>query len=150
MAWWTTQLIFQGNKLIAEGIDPTSGPRVGPRLPEGLHGDGLDRVVAGEAGGEAPLGGMDPPLQGDRYTRVIVSGYALYGQLRGYYALGVAHWHVDEGNSRLYTTEASQHHTEPVSSLTPNQRAIVRDCLINISQDAWETSNLSFRQALET
>jgi len=130
MAWWTTQLIFQGDKLVAEGIDPTSwaGPRV--------HGDG--------ASGEAPVG------ETDRYTRVIVSGYALYGQLRGYYALGVGHWTVDEGNGRVYTTEASQHHTEPVSSLTPNQRAIVRDCLINISQDAWETSNLSFRQALET
>jgi hypothetical protein len=132
MAWWTTLLIFQGDKLIAEGIDPTSGPRdfgipVNTGISRAVHGDG----------------------DGARYTRVIVSGYALYGQLRGYYALGVGHWTVDEDNGRVYTTEASQHHTEPVSSLTPNQRAIVRDCLINISQDAWETSNLSFRQALE-
>jgi hypothetical protein len=148
MAWWTTQLIFQGNKLIAEGIDPTSGPRDLGELSRAVHGDGPD-MVAGEPGGEAPVGGAAPPLQGNRYTRVIVSGYALYGSLRGYYALGVGHWTVDEGNGRVYTTEASQHHTEPVSSLTPKQRAIVRDCLINISQDAWETSNLSFRQALE-
>jgi hypothetical protein len=127
MAWWTTQLIFQGDKLVAEGIDPTSWA-------------GLDIVV----NGEAPVG------RTDRYTRVIVSGYALYGQLRGYYALGVGHWTIDGDNGRVYTTEASQHHTEPVSSLTPKQRSIVHDCLINISRDAWETSNLSFRQALET
>ena len=126
MAWWTTQLIFQNNKLIAEGIDP-------------VLWDNLDVVVNGEA----------PVAKTDRYTRVIVSGYALYGQLRGYYALGVAHWYVDEENGRVYTTETSQRHTEPVSSLTPKQCVIVRDCLINISQNAWETSNLSFRQALD-
>jgi hypothetical protein len=126
MAWWTTQLIFRGNQLIAEGFDP-------------VPMDDLELV-------------LDDPVPGngfERYTRVIVSGYALYGQLRGYYALGVSHWHLDQTANRAFMSEDSQRHTEPVSSLTPAQRAIVRECLINLNPMAWETSTLPFRRALE-
>lgn len=125
MAWWTTKFTFRGNRLISEGID---------LVP-------LDdyEVVAEE---KVPARGAE------QYTRVIVSGYALYGELRGYYALGVSHWYLDRGADRVYMNEASQRHTESVSSLTPTQRAVIRECLIDISPGAWENSNLLFRQKL--
>jgi hypothetical protein len=127
MAWWTTQLIFHNDVLIAEGIDPAP----------------LDDL-------EVVVNGHEPPAGGEAYTRVIVSGYALYGKLHGYYALGVSHYYVDRPGGRAYMSENSQRHIEPVASLTPAQRTIVRECLIHISPLAWENSNLSFRQQLET
>lgn len=126
MAWWTTQFIFEGDTLISEGLDPVSL-------------DELELVVQDEA----PANGTES------YTRVIVSGYALYGQLRGFYALGVAHWCLDRSAGRVFLSEASRHHTEPVSSLTPAQRAVIRECLIDLNREAWETSNASFRNQLE-
>lgn len=126
MAWWTTQLIFHEGSLISEGVDPVP-------LQE------YEVVVDGEA----------PVDAGEHYTRVIVSGYALYGELRGYYALGVSHCYLDREAERVYMSETSQRHTESVSSLTPAQRTTVRECLINISPDAWENSNLLFRKMLE-
>lgn len=126
MAWWKTQLIFQGDTLIAEGLDPISV-------------DDIELVVQEEA----------PPNGTKRYTRVLVSGYALYGKLRGYYALGVAHWYLDRSAGRVFLSEASQGNNEPVSSLTPTQRAIIRECLIDLNREAWETSNASFRNQLD-
>lgn len=127
MAWWNTQFIFQDDRLIAEGLDP-------------VQWDGVELVVQEGA----------PTDRTRSYTRVVVSGYALYGELRGYYALGVAHWRLDPLANRAYMSEASQRHCAPLSSLTAMQRAIVRECLIRISPEAWETSNFSFRKQLET
>lgn len=126
MAWWNTQFIFRDDTLIAEGVNPVP-------LRE------LDVAPDGE----------EPTGEEERYTQVVVSGYALYGQLRGYYALGVAHWKVSQTTNRVFVSEASQRRTEPVSSLTPTQRAIVKECLINISPAAWETSHESFQHNLE-
>jgi hypothetical protein len=131
MAWWTTQFIFQGEILISEGLEP-------PALRN------LEWIVAdSEDSGDKLSNG------GERYTQVIVSGYALYGRLRGYYALGVAHWHLAQEGGRAFWNEASHRHSEPVASLTPSQRAIIRECLIRFDAEAWETSNASFRRQLE-
>jgi len=128
MAWWTTQFIFQGDTLIAEGVEP-----IFLREVEWMVQDSLN----------------PSPDETKPYTRVIVSGYALYGQLRGYYALGVAHWFLDWAADRAFLSENSQRNSEPVSSLTPMQRAIVRECLIRLNPEAWEASNISFRRQLE-
>jgi hypothetical protein len=127
MAWWTTQFVFHDDTLISEGVNP-------------IQPDHFELVVNGQ----------QPPVGSERYTLVVVSGYALYGELRGYYALGVAHWFLDRPGGRVYMSEASQRHSEPVSSLSSTQRALVRACLVDISSSAWETSNLSFRRALQT
>lgn len=127
MAWWTDQFVFQGDTLVAEGIDPVWLSEAEPVVRD-----------------EGPANGSEP------YTRVIVSGYALYGKLRGFYALGVAHWQLDRSSGRLFMTEVSQRNSEPVSSLSPAQRAIIRECLIDLNPEAWETSNASFRNQLET
>lgn len=126
MAWWTNHFLFQGDTLISEGIDP-------------IWLDDVERVVQEE----------EPPAETEPYTRVIVSGYALYGQLRGFYALGVAHWYLDRSTGRIFLNQASQHDNAPVASLTPAQRAIIKECLINLNREAWETSNASFRRQLE-
>ena len=125
MAWWTTQLSFQSDTLISEGLEPIALENF----------EWVDRE--------------DPPPGTEHYTRVIISGYALYGQLRGYYALGVAHWYVDRLAGRLFISAASQRNSEPVSSLTPAQRSIIRDCLMGFNLEAWESSNRSFRSQLE-
>jgi hypothetical protein len=128
MAWWTTQFIFQGDTLISEGLEPPA-----LRNLEWVIADSEDKLSNG----------------GEHYTQVIVSGYALYGQLRGYYALGVAHWYLAQESGQALWSEASQRHSEPVASLTPSQRAIIRECLIRLDAGAWETSNASFRRQLE-
>ncbi|HEX9923170.1 MAG TPA: hypothetical protein VGD99_10945 [Anaerolineae bacterium] len=127
MAWWTDQFVFQGDTLVAEGLDP---------------------VWLSEA--QAVVQDEGPPNGSEPYSRVIVSGYALYGKLRGFYALGVAHWQFDRSSGRLFMSETSQRNSEPVSSLSPAQRAIIRECLIDLNPEAWETSNASFRNQLET
>ena len=128
MAWWNTFFIFENDALIAEGFEPPF-----------MHN--LKWITQEAAAG--------PSNGANRFTRVIVSGYALYGELRGYYALGIAHWQLEKASGSAYLSEASQRHCEPVSSLTPAQRAIVRECLIRLNPEAWETSNFSFRQQLE-
>ena len=125
MAWWTTQLIFREDTLISEGVDP-------------FDLSSYRRVENGEK----------PGPETEHYTRVIVSGYALYGELRGYYALGVSHWHLDRSADCVYMSEDSKRNTEPVASLTRTQRTIVRDFLVDMSENAWEASNRSFRQKL--
>ena len=82
MAQWYAQLVFKGDTLLGEGL--TDFAQV-----EG---------VASSNGGE-------------RYTTVIVSGYALYGKLRGYYSLGIAHLLADpiSGKDRKSTRLNSSH-----------------------------------------
>ena len=121
MAQWYAQLVFKGNTLLGEGLSDFA-------QVEGV----------GETG------------RGERYTTVIVSGYALYGQLRGYYSLGVAHLEIDPGDGAArYASEESALHKEPIDTLTPDQRAAIRDWLVNLNAAAWQNSTESFRQALE-
>ena len=120
MAQWYTQLVFKGDTLLGEGLSDFT-------LVDG---------IAAANGGE-------------RYTAIVVSGYALYGQLRGYYALGVAHLAVDPASgSAHYLSEQSALHSEPVLSLSPVQRAAIRDWLIDLSPAAWENSTDSFKRSL--
>lgn len=121
MAQWYAQLVFKGDTLLGEGATDL--------------GDAID---------------MASPNGGERYTTVIVSGYALYGQLRGYYSLGIAHVTVDPGSKRVaYVSETSALHKEPVGSLTPGQRAAIRDWLMRLNLAAWENSTEVFRRELE-
>jgi hypothetical protein len=90
MALWYTQYVFKGDTCLGEGLADFA-------------------LVEGVASLELSLNGHE------RYTLVIVSGYALYGQLRGYYALGVAHVLVDPANGQArYLSEQSAQRQEPV------------------------------------
>ena len=121
MAQWYMQLVFKGDTLLGEGL--TDFAQV-----EG---------VASSNGGE-------------RYTTVIVSGYALYGKLRGYYSLGIAHLLADPISGKAhYLSEQSALHKEPVVSLTSAQRAAIREWLIGLSSTAWENSTDTFRRSLD-
>lgn len=120
MAQWYAQLVFRGDVFLGEGM--TDLARV-----EGVASANGDK----------------------HFTTVIVSGYALYGELRGYYALGVAHLVVDpDGDRTHYVSEESALHNEPVDTLTPTQRTMIRDWLISFSRLAWENSTVSFRKSL--
>jgi len=120
MAQWYAQLVFKGDTFLGEGLTDFA-------LVEG---------VTSANGGE-------------RYTTVVVSGYALYGQLRGFYALGVAHLAVDPASGKAhYLSEQSALHQAPVQTLTPAQRATIRAWLINLSPAAWENSTDAFRRSL--
>lgn len=123
MAQWYAQLVFKGDTLLGEGL--TDFAQI-----EGV-------ASPGSASG------------GERYTTVVISGYALYGLLRGYYSLGVAHLTVDPANGKAhYLSEQSVLHREPVDSLTPAQRAAIRDWLIRLNPAAWENSVEAFRESL--
>ncbi len=122
MAQWYAHLVFKGDTLLGEGLTDF-----------------------------AQVEGLASPNGGERYTTVIVSGYALYGQLRGYYALGVAHLWVNPASGKAhYVSEQSALHHEPVDSLTPAQRAAIREWLLGLSQAAWENSTDAFRKSLDT
>ena len=128
MAQWYAQLVFKGDTLLGEGLTDFA-------LVEG---------VASPNGGEGATLGSAP------YTTVIVSGYALYGQLRGYYALGVAHLAIDPANGQArYLSEQSALHSEPVDSLTPAQRAAIREWLMGLNRAAWENSTDMFKERLD-
>ncbi len=129
MAQWYAQLVFKGDTLLGEGLTDLA-------LVEGVAS--LNASTSLSTG------------LGERYTTVIVSGYALYGQLRGYYALGVAHLSIDStsGTAR-YVSEQSALHKEPIDSLTPAQRAAIREWLIGLNPAAWENSTESFRESLD-
>ena len=121
MAQWYAQLVFKGDILLGEGLTDF-----------------------------ALVEGVASPDGGERYTTVIVSGYVLYGQLRGYYALGIAHLAVDPASGAAhYLSEQSALHREPVDSLTPAQRQAIREWLIGLSRAAWENSTDSFRGSLD-
>lgn len=122
MAQWYAQLVFKGDNLLGEGL--------------------------ADLGQVAEAGSVNG---GERYTTVVVSGYALYGQLRGYYSLGVAYLSVDPATGQArYLSERSALHLETVDSLTPTQRAAVREWLTGLSLAAWENSTDSFRKSLDT
>jgi hypothetical protein len=121
MAQWYAQLVFKDDTLLGEGL-----------------------ADLGDVAGVASANG------GERYTTVIVSGYALYGELRGYYALGVAQVAVDRASGQAhYLSEESALHREPPEALTPAQRDQVRAWLMALSPAAWENSADSFRSSLE-
>ena len=120
MAQWYAHLLFKGDQLLGEGLED------------------FDKVS-----------GVQPGLKGDQYTAVVVSGYALYGKLRGFYSLGVSQIHLDPSTQQaFYVTEDSSLHKEPVGSLTPAQRAAIRDWLINFDAPAWENSTEPFKLGL--
>ena len=121
MAWWHTRLLFFGDELI--GVD-------------------LDRLVPADLDGTGQTNG------GLQVTAVQVSGYALYGELRGYYALGVAELAVDP-HTGVTTPVDPDADLDPRQHLTPRQKKIVRNWLKNQSPTAWDTSLQSFKRALE-
>ena len=125
MAWWYARLLFHGDRLVDAGLHDAMPP-------------------AAEV--------VDPDAEllpaADAFTSVCVSGYALYGRLRGYYALGVGHFRLDPATGRALATEAAINHTEPVSSLSPRQRAVVGDWLEAQSPEAWASSLERFREVL--
>ena len=129
MAWWNTKLTFRDDTLIAEGIDPVLTDDV----------EVVEEIKPTSA----------PESDIESYTQVTVSGYALYGKLRGYYALGVAHVELVRPAGRAYMSAASLRTSEPVSTLTPVQRTTIRECLIQFSDEAWSASNFSFRKQLD-
>lgn len=121
MAQWYAHLVFRGDRLLGEGLEDFAN---------------VEGVVA-NGGGEA-------------YTAVVVSGYALYGKLRGYYSLGVSQIRVDpDSGAARYASEESALRKEPVDTLTPRQLAAVRDWLIEFNPEAWENSTEPFKLALE-
>ena len=120
MAQWYAQLVFNGDSFL---------------------GDGLTDFASVE--------GIAAANGGEQYTTVIVSGYALYGQLRGYYSLGVSHIVVNKTSGQAgYLSEKSVLHNEPVDSLTPAQRKAIREWLIELNSDAWENSTEALRSSL--
>ncbi len=121
MAWWHARLLFFGDDLI--GVD-------------------LDRLVPVDLDSPGQMNG------GLRVTAVQVSGYALYGELRGYYALGVAELAVDPHTGAAVPVDPDAD-LDPCQHLTPRQKEIVRDWLKNHSPTAWDASLHSFKQALE-
>ncbi len=125
MAGWQTQLVFQGDTLIAESWSEAA----------------LDRIQFSPDPALAPTG--------EPFTLVVVSGYALYGEVRGYYALGVAHTRIDRNSGTGYMSERSEAHQEPVSSLSAKHKQAVREWLRAFNPSAWETSTEAFKQSLE-
>jgi hypothetical protein len=123
MAGWQAQLVFQGDRLIGESLEQT----------------GLDTIQFSDDPAAVP--------NGERYTLVVVSGYALYGEPRGYYSMGVAHMLVAHQRGIGYMSEQSGAHTEPVSSLSPKQKQAVREWLLAFNPSAWLTSTEAFRQS---
>ena len=121
MAQWYTQLLFSGDTFLGDAVADFS-------LVEGV----------------ALLNGRS------QYTTVIISGYALYGELRGFFAAGVAHIGVDPSNGQAsYLSEKSALHLEPVGSLTAVQRTAIREWLINLDPSAWENSTIAFKRSLD-
>jgi hypothetical protein len=128
MAQWYAQLVFKGDTFLGEGLTDFAL---------------VEDVVSSNA---SPQFSIDAD---ERYTTVIVSGYALYGQLRGYYALGVAGILVDPNSGQAtYLSQQSALHQEPVNSLTPAQRAAIREWLVKLNGEAWENSTDSFKRSL--
>lgn len=121
MAWWHTRLLFHGDDLVGVDLDRL--------VPEGSDGD------------PRPNGWLT-------LIAVQVSGYALYGEVRGYYALAVTQLAVDPNTGRTVPVDPDAD-LDPARSLTPRQKQVVREWLQNHSRTAWETSLHSFRQILE-
>lgn len=131
MAWWHARFLFYGDDLV--GVD---------------H----DRLVP-----EDIADGQAPP-EWPRLTGVQVSGYVLYGDVRGYYALAVAELAVDLQTSRVVPVGADAGLDQASKgaggrsagqSLTPRQKQIVREWLQGYNPIAWETSLHNFKRMLE-
>jgi hypothetical protein len=123
MAQWYTQLLFKGETFLEDSL--ADWQEVEESAPDGLNGI-------------------------ERFTAVIVSGYALYGQVQGYYALGIAHIGVDPKTGKAcYLSEKSALHSEPVDSLTPNQKQSISDWLKHHYPTAWENSTHAFKGSLK-
>jgi hypothetical protein len=141
MAWWHTRLLFYGDDLIGVDLDRL--------VPEEMS---TTRIVTDYTDWDTDesVQSVKNPCRARalRVTAVQVSGYALYGQLRGYYALGVAELAVDPqtGQATLADPDAD---LDPRRHLTPKQKQVVREWLKNHSPTAWDTSMYSFKQALE-
>ena len=121
MAQWYAQLVFKGDTLLGEGLTDF-----------------------------ALVEGITSANSGERYTTVVISGYALYGQLRGFYSLGVAHLAVDPASGEAhYLSEQSALHRAPVEMLTAAQRAAIREWLLGLNATAWGNSADAFRRSLD-
>jgi hypothetical protein len=124
MAQWYTQLIFKGDQFLGDSLTGWQG--VEDTSPPDINGF-------------------------DYFTAVIISGYALYGQLQGYYALGIAHIVVDPAsNKAYYQSEQSILHQESLDSLTPVQKETIRAWLVDHYPVAWENSLDAFKSSLVT
>jgi hypothetical protein len=120
MAQWYAHLMFRGDQLLGEGTSE-------PAKIEGVR----------EAGG------------GDPYTAVVISGFALYGKLRGFYSVGVSFIRVDsQSGVASYVSEESALGKESVASLSPKQRAAIAEWLIRFDPEAWESSTEPFKLSL--
>ncbi len=129
MAQWYAQLTFHGDLLLGDSV-----------------------ADFGEVEDVAPTGSSGQSKNGDvdRYTTVLVSGYALYGKIRGFYALGVAHVEVDQVSGKSYfSSEESRNHLETIESLSTVQRSAIRTWLMELDQSAWANSTEPFRRSLK-
>ena len=124
MAQWYTQLIFKEDQFLGDSLSGWQG--VEETLPPDLDNS-------------------------EHFTAVIVSGYALYGELQGYYALGIAHIVVDKVTEKAYyQSEQSILHQESLDSLTPVQKETIRAWLVDHYPGAWENSLDAFKNSLVT
>lgn len=122
MAQWYAHLLFKGDEFLGEGLDD------------------FDKVSAVQEG-----------IEGEQYTAIVVSGYALNGKLRGFYSLGVSQILVDPSTQQAYFgTEESSLHTESVETLTQAQKTATRDWLIEFDESAWEDSTEPFKLSLSS
>ena len=120
MAQWYAHLLFKGDQFLGEGLDD------------------FEKVSAVQEG-----------LEGEQYTAVVVSGYALYGKLRGFYSLGVSQILLDPSTQQAYFgTDESSLQTESVETLTQAQKTATRDWLIDFDESAWENSTEPFKLSL--
>lgn len=120
MAQWYARLMFRGDRLLGEGLEDF-----------------------------AQIDGVQSNGNGERYTAVVISGYALYGKLRGFYSLGVAQIRFDpESGEAHYASQDSALHKEPVDSLSAAQQSAVREWLVEFDREAWENSTEPFKLAL--
>jgi len=120
MAQWYAHLLFRGDQLLGEGT-----------------------------GEPAKIEGVREAADGDPYTAVVISGYALYGKLRGFYSVGVSFIRVDpQSGVANYASEDSSLGKESVASLSSKQRAAVAEWLIHFDPEAWENSTEPFKLSL--
>jgi hypothetical protein len=125
MAGWCARLLFHGDRLIDAGVHDM--------LP-GLR-------TTADAGAVR---------DGEPLTSVLVSGYALRGRVRGFYALGVGRLRLDPLAGVAVASEAAARHAEPATALSARQRATVRGWLEAFSPEAWSDSLYSFHRLLES
>jgi len=120
MAQWYAHLLFRGDQLLGEGT-----------------------------GEPAKIEGVRDAGDGDPYAAVVISGYALYGKLRGFYSVGVSFIRVDsQSGVANYASEESALGKESVASLSPKQRAAIAEWLNHFDPGAWENSTEPFKLSL--